>query len=156
MIKTATRAPLSLSLSLPTSVYVSSTLSPSKHCNCFSTFCIYGNPFLQSQGARALSLTTGLVIRRLSPCSNLTSVSDQELKPCFKPWQVGATKIRTRPSTSTITSTISFPLCLCHASAWICSVPKHGSPGLLPFAYASDSTSSALSGTIRLRFPLLS
>ena len=154
MIKTATRHH-SFSLWVYPCLSTCPVLfSPNKHFNCFSTFCIYGNSFLQSQGARALSLTTGLVIRNwLSPYSNLTSVSDKELKTCFKPLQVGATKVRTRPSTS---STITFPLCLCHASAWIWSVPKHGSPGLLPFAYASDSTSSTCSKTIHLTVPLSS
>ena len=36
---------------------------PSKYFTCFTTFCLYGNSFLQSQRARALSLTTGLVGR---------------------------------------------------------------------------------------------
>ena len=48
--------------------------------------------FLQSQRASAFSLTTGPVPRILySHCHDLTSISGQELKPCFKPWQTKAT-----------------------------------------------------------------
>jgi len=48
--------------------------------------------FLQSQRARAWSLTTGLVARiQLSHCHDLTSVSGWKLKPYFKPLQAKAT-----------------------------------------------------------------
>lgn len=36
---------------------------PNKHFTCFTTVLLHGNSFLQSQGARALSLTPGLVAR---------------------------------------------------------------------------------------------
>ena len=48
--------------------------------------------FLQSQRARAWSLTTGLVARiQLSHHGDLTSISGWKLKPYFKPLQARAT-----------------------------------------------------------------
>ena len=48
--------------------------------------------FLQSQRARAWSLTTGLVARiQLSHRGDLTSISGWKLKPYFKPLQARAT-----------------------------------------------------------------
>ena len=53
------------------------------------------NSFLQSQTARALSLTTGLVAKiQSSHCSYLTSASDWDPKPCFKPLQAETTHPR--------------------------------------------------------------
>ena len=43
-----------------------------------------GIRFLQSKRARALSLTTGVMVRICSHCHNMTSVSGLELKPCFR------------------------------------------------------------------------
>lgn len=43
--------------------YVLCSIPPNKHFICFTTFCLCGNSFLQSQEARVLSLTTGLVVR---------------------------------------------------------------------------------------------
>ena len=66
--------------------------SPNKHLTCFTTFHLCGNSFLQNQEARASSLTTGLVTRIGYPhCWDSTSVSGQELKPCFKSLQAEAT-----------------------------------------------------------------
>ena len=49
--------------------------------------------FLQSCRARALSLTTGLVARIQCFCRhNPTSITGQELKPCFKSLQAKATQ----------------------------------------------------------------
>ena len=49
---------LSLRL-VPGSIYTYCSLSPlNRHFTCFLTFCLCGNFFLQSQRARALSLTT--------------------------------------------------------------------------------------------------
>lgn len=54
---------LSLRL-VPGSIYTYCSLSPpNKHFTCFLTFCLCGNFFLQSQRARALSLTTYPVAR---------------------------------------------------------------------------------------------
>ena len=59
---------------------------------CFTAFCLCGNSFLQSQRARALSLTTGLVARiwcfhRCDPAS----ISGWEARPCSKLLQAEAT-----------------------------------------------------------------
>ena len=52
---------------------------------------------LQSRRARALSLTTGLVARIWSShCCDLTSISGQEQKPCFKLLQAEATQDQCR------------------------------------------------------------
>ena len=65
---------------------------PNKCFTCFTTFWLYWNSFLQSQKARALSLTTGLVARiQLSHWHNLTSISGLEPKCCFKMLQAEAT-----------------------------------------------------------------
>ena len=83
----------SLSESACVSLYTYCTLfPPNKHFTCFTTFCLCGSSFLQSQRARALSLATGLVARiQCSHCLGLTPISGRELKPCFKPLQAEAT-----------------------------------------------------------------
>lgn len=43
--------------------HVLCSLPPNNHFICFTTFCLCGNSFLQSQEARVLSLTIGLVVR---------------------------------------------------------------------------------------------
>ena len=54
-------------------------------------FWLCENSFLQSQGARALSLTSGLVASiQHSHCHGLTSVFIWKLKSCFKPLQAEA------------------------------------------------------------------
>ena len=66
-------------------------LTHNKHFTCFTILHHHGNS-LQSQRARALSLTTGLVVRIW--CSHghtLTSIPGQKLKSCFKPLQAKVT-----------------------------------------------------------------
>ena len=66
---------------------------PSKYFTCFTTFCLYGNSFLQSQRARALSLTTGLVGRiSCFHCYNPPQSLARKPKAHFKLLQVEATK----------------------------------------------------------------
>ena len=66
---------------------------PSKYFTCFTTFCLYGNSFLQSQRARALSLTTGLVGRTWCfHCSNPPHSLARKPNAHFKLLQVEATK----------------------------------------------------------------
>ena len=65
---------VTLALSLPRCV--STLLPPSKYLTYFTTFCLCGNSFLQSQRTRALSLATGLVARiQTSHCHGPTSPS---------------------------------------------------------------------------------
>ena len=96
--KATIRARLCLSLE---SIHVSTHMyyllhtlfPPNEHFTCFTTFSLYGNSFLQSKRARALSLTTDLVAGIW--CSHHpypTSISGQELKPYFKSLQAKATQ----------------------------------------------------------------
>ena len=83
-----------LSESTPVSFHTYFTPFPptNTHFTCFTTFHLCGNSFLQIPRAKALSQTTGLVARiQLSHCHDLTSISDEEPKPCFKPLQTKAT-----------------------------------------------------------------
>ena len=60
---------------------------------CFTAFCLCGNSFLQSQRARALSLTTGLVARIWRfHCHDPALVSGWEPKCCSKQLQAEATR----------------------------------------------------------------
>ena len=60
---------------------------------CFTAFCLCGNSFLQSQRARALSLTTGIVARTWrSHCHDSASVPGWEPKRCSKQLQAEATR----------------------------------------------------------------
>ena len=66
---------------------------PSKYFTCFTTFCLYENYFLQSQRARALSLTTGLGGRIwYFHCHNPLQSLSGNTKAHFKLLQVEATK----------------------------------------------------------------
>ena len=86
VIQTTTRVQLSNSPPEPArvSVHICCTLfPPNKHL--FTTFHLVEIIFLQSQRARALSLTTGLVAEICCfHCHNLTSISSWEPKPRFK------------------------------------------------------------------------
>ena len=63
-----------------------------KHFTCFTDFHLCGNSLLQSRRARALSPASGLVARiQHSHHCDPTSVSGQELKPCFKLLQAETT-----------------------------------------------------------------
>ena len=64
-----------------------------KYFICFTTFCLVGILFLQSWRARTLSLTSGCPVARIwcSHYHDLTSISGQELKPCFKLLWIEAT-----------------------------------------------------------------
>ena len=73
-------------------VYPHVLFPPNKHFTCFIVFCLYGNSFLQSQRARALSLATGLVARTLTTVAQ--PQSHQKTKSCFKSLQVEALTIR--------------------------------------------------------------
>ena len=88
-----------------TSVWLSSSLSSLFMClsicsvlffllintTCFTTFCLYGDYFLQNWRARALSLTTGQMARIQWPhCLYLISISGQKLKQHIKPLQAEA------------------------------------------------------------------
>ena len=79
---------------IPPGVYTHTVLFLSdKYLTCFYTFHLNGNSFLQSQRARALSLTTGLVVRiGCAYCLDLASVSGWESKPCFKALQAKVTQ----------------------------------------------------------------
>ena len=83
---------MTLSLSHPVCLSTRTLFPPNEHFTCFTTFCLCGNSFLQSQRARALSLGTGLVagIQR-SHCHGLTSISGREPKACFRLLQAEAT-----------------------------------------------------------------
>ena len=60
---------------------------------CFTAFCLHGNSLLQSQRARALSLTTGLVARIWRfHCHDPALVSGWEPKCCSKQLQAEATR----------------------------------------------------------------
>ena len=78
----------------PLCLYTCTPFPPSKHLTCF-TISLYGNSFLHSWWARALSLATvsgGLVVRiQHCICHGLTSISHQEPKPCFKLLQAKVT-----------------------------------------------------------------
>ena len=64
-----------------------------KKTTCFTTFSLCGNSFLQSQRARALTLTTGIVARIWhSHHRDKILISGWELKLCFKPLQAKATR----------------------------------------------------------------
>ena len=91
VIQTIMRAQHSESARVSICMYC--TFFPSNKCfTSFTTFWLYWNSFLQSQKARALSLTTGLVARiQLSLCHNPTSISGLEPKCCFKLLQAEAT-----------------------------------------------------------------
>ena len=92
VIQTTMRAQLSLLVHQCVYPHVLYSFSPNKHFTCFTTFHLCGNSFLQRWRARPLSLTTGLVSRfRCSHHHDLTSISGQERKPCFKPLQAKAT-----------------------------------------------------------------
>ena len=56
------RNSVTLSESPHESIHTYCSVPPNKHFICFTTFCLCGNSFLQSQEARVLSLTTGLVV----------------------------------------------------------------------------------------------
>ena len=65
---------------------------PNKHFTCFISFHLCGNSLLQNWRVKALSLTTGLIVRIwCSHCHDLASISGQESKPLFKPLQLEAT-----------------------------------------------------------------
>ena len=75
------------------SIHTYELFPPSKYFTCFTTFCLYGNSFLQSQRARALSLTTGLVGRiSCLHCCNPPQSLARKPKAHFKLLQVEATK----------------------------------------------------------------
>ena len=60
--------------------------------SCFTTFHLCENSFLQGCMGKALSLATGLVARfHYFHCCNLTSISSQQPKTCFKSLQAEAT-----------------------------------------------------------------
>ena len=76
-------------------VYLFLFFPPNKYFTCFTTFICLGILFLQSQRARVLSLTSGLVARtRCSHHCDPTSASDQKLKPHSKPLQAELPKIK--------------------------------------------------------------
>ena len=89
VILTVTRAQLSLGVCLGVYIHVLFLLLINSG---FTTFCLCENSFLQNQRARALSLTTGLVVKiRCSYRHDPTSISGFEPKPCFKVLHAKAT-----------------------------------------------------------------
>ena len=89
IILTVTRAQLSLGVCLGVYIHVLFLLLINSG---FTTFCLCENSFLQNQRARALSLTTGLVVKiRCSYRHDPTSISGFEPKPCFKVLHAKAT-----------------------------------------------------------------
>ena len=80
---------------IPPGVYTHTVLFLSdKYLTCFYTFHLNGNSFLQSQRARALSLTTGLAARIWGSLHcGPTSISGWKPKPHFKPLQAEAMEV---------------------------------------------------------------
>ena len=103
VIPIATRVWLSDSESTPVSIhmyYIYFLFFPplSKYLICFTTFCLCGNSFLQSQRARALSLTTGLLaIIWRAQGHNPASVSSGEPNPAASHCRPTPLKIRRKP-----------------------------------------------------------
>ena len=84
----ALRLPLSSLVSIHTYLY---SFPPNKHFTCFTTLRLHGNSFLQSQGARALSLTPGLVAR--TRCSHHLDW----LQSLARNWNPAPSRCRLRP-----------------------------------------------------------
>ena len=84
---------LSLCVCLCAYPYVLFAFPVNKYFTCLTTFCLYGNSFLQSLRARRLSLTTDLVARIwYSHICDSASISSWEPNPHFKLLQAQATR----------------------------------------------------------------